>query len=108
MRRGFRGLQRKLSGGYLRSPNYFAGSYGGAPISVLREYIETQPTPGLEDKDSGYGAPYIPVLKDGNIRCLDKERLYAGSYRRKPADIFKNAYVKGKDGKNTDGNMMAT
>ena len=31
--------------GVLWSPSYFAGSCGGAPISVIRQYIEQQKTP---------------------------------------------------------------
>lgn len=31
--------------GVLWSPSYFAGSCGGAPISIIREYIEQQDTP---------------------------------------------------------------
>jgi len=31
--------------GVLWSPSYFAGSCGGAPISVIRQYIEQQTTP---------------------------------------------------------------
>ncbi|MDF7303807.1 transposase, partial [Proteus mirabilis] len=27
------------------SPSYFAGSCGGAPISIIRQYIEQQGTP---------------------------------------------------------------
>ncbi|NHZ64403.1 transposase, partial [Massilia genomosp. 1] len=27
------------------SPSYFAGSCGGAPIAVIRQYIEQQQTP---------------------------------------------------------------
>ncbi|MJM93093.1 hypothetical protein DN723_09435, partial [Shigella sonnei] len=30
----------------LWSPGYFANSCGGAPISVIRQYIEQQQTPG--------------------------------------------------------------
>ncbi|MDO1711718.1 IS200/IS605 family transposase, partial [Proteus mirabilis] len=26
-------------------PSYFAGSWGGAPISIIRQYIEQQETP---------------------------------------------------------------
>ncbi len=44
--RGYPSLQRKLWGGSLWSPSYFAGSCGGAPIAVLRQYIENQRTPG--------------------------------------------------------------
>ena len=31
--------------GVLWSPSYFAGSCGGAPISIIRQYIEQQNTP---------------------------------------------------------------
>jgi putative transposase len=31
--------------GVLWSPSYFAGSCGGAPISIVRQYIEQQRTP---------------------------------------------------------------
>ncbi len=32
--------------GVLLSPGYFASSYDGAPISIIRQYIEQQQTPG--------------------------------------------------------------
>ncbi len=32
-------------GGSLWSPSYFAGSCGGAPISIIRQYIENQQSP---------------------------------------------------------------
>ncbi|MEU3458054.1 transposase, partial [Micromonospora sp. NPDC006766] len=32
--------------GHLWSPSYFAGSCGGAPLAVIREYIENQKRPG--------------------------------------------------------------
>jgi putative transposase len=38
-------IRKKLWGGALWSPSYFAGSCGGAPISVIRKYIEQQQTP---------------------------------------------------------------
>ena len=38
-------IHKKLWGGVLWSPSYFAGSCGGAPISVIRQYIEQQQTP---------------------------------------------------------------
>ena len=38
-------IRKKLGGGTLWSPNYFAGSCGSAPISVIRKYIEQQQTP---------------------------------------------------------------
>ncbi|WP_261131713.1 IS200/IS605 family transposase [Serratia quinivorans] len=32
--------------GILWTPGYFASRYGGAPISLIRQYIEQQQTPG--------------------------------------------------------------
>ena len=38
-------IRQKLWGGHLWSPSYFAGSCGGAPLSMIRQYIENQRTP---------------------------------------------------------------
>ena len=38
-------LRKKLWGGALWSPSYFAGSCGGAPIETVRQYIQQQTTP---------------------------------------------------------------
>lgn len=38
-------IRKKLWGGALWSPSYFAGSCGGAPIEIVRQYIEQQKTP---------------------------------------------------------------
>ena len=38
-------IRKKLWGGALWSPSYFAGSCGGAPIAVIHQYIEQQQTP---------------------------------------------------------------
>jgi putative transposase len=38
-------IQRRYWKGVLWSPSYFAASCGGAPISILREYIEQQKRP---------------------------------------------------------------
>ncbi|MCY0876509.1 MAG: IS200/IS605 family transposase [Firmicutes bacterium] len=38
-------IQQKLWNGHLWSPSYFAGSCGGAPLSMIRQYIESQRTP---------------------------------------------------------------
>ncbi len=38
-------IKKKLWGGALWSPSYFAGSCGGAPIAIIRQYIEQQQTP---------------------------------------------------------------
>jgi len=44
-RKDYPSIRKKLWGGALWSPSYFAGSCGGAPISILRRYIEQQRTP---------------------------------------------------------------
>jgi putative transposase len=38
-------IRRKLWADVLWSPSYFAGSGGGAPIAVIRQYIAQQKTP---------------------------------------------------------------
>jgi putative transposase len=38
-------IAKQLWAGALWSPSYFAGSCGGAPIAVIRQYIEKQRTP---------------------------------------------------------------
>lgn len=38
-------IKKKLWGGALWSPSYFAASCGGAPIAIIRQYIEQQQTP---------------------------------------------------------------
>jgi len=38
-------IERALWGGRLWSPSYFAGSAAGAPLSIIRQYIEQQDTP---------------------------------------------------------------
>ena len=38
-------IKNKLWGGALWSPSYFAASCGGAPIAIIRDYIEQQRTP---------------------------------------------------------------
>jgi putative transposase len=44
-KKNYPSIRKKLWGGALWSPSYFAGSCGGAPLSVLRQYIEQQQTP---------------------------------------------------------------
>jgi putative transposase len=39
-------LRQYLWGAHLWSPSYFAGSSGGAPLTVVKEYIENQKRPG--------------------------------------------------------------
>lgn len=45
LRRDFPEFKKHYWKGVLWSPSYFAGSCGGAPISVVRQYIEQQATP---------------------------------------------------------------
>jgi putative transposase len=44
-RKEYPSIREKLWGGSLWSPSYFAGSCGGAPLEVIRQYIEQQKTP---------------------------------------------------------------
>ncbi|WP_211236392.1 transposase, partial [Desulfovibrio inopinatus] len=41
----FEDLRKRYWKGVLWSPSYFAASCGGAPLSVMRQYIEQQRTP---------------------------------------------------------------
>jgi putative transposase len=43
--KGYPSIQQALWGKNLWSPSYFAGSCGGAPISIIRQYIESQQSP---------------------------------------------------------------
>lgn len=38
-------IKNKLWGNALWSPSYFAASCGGAPLSIIKQYIESQQTP---------------------------------------------------------------
>lgn len=39
-------IKRLLWGDHLWSPSYFVGSCGGAPLSIVQDYIENQKRPG--------------------------------------------------------------
>ena len=39
-------LRRYLQGAHLWTPSHFAGSCGGAPLAVVKEYIQDQRRPG--------------------------------------------------------------
>lgn len=45
LRKHFNNLSECFWGSALWSPSYFAGSCGGAPIDIVRKYIESQKTP---------------------------------------------------------------
>jgi len=38
-------IMRNLWGNMLWSPSYFAGSCGGAPLEIIKQYIQQQQTP---------------------------------------------------------------
>ena len=44
-KKNYPNICKKLWGNKLWSPSYFAGSCGGAPISIIGQYIEQQQTP---------------------------------------------------------------
>lgn len=44
-KKNYPNIQKKLWKRALWSPSYFAGSCGGAPIEIIRQYIEQQQTP---------------------------------------------------------------
>jgi REP element-mobilizing transposase RayT len=39
-------IRTYLRGGHFWSPSYFAASCGGAPLSIIKQYIEQQKRPG--------------------------------------------------------------
>lgn len=45
LRRDFTSIHKYYYKGMLWSPSYFSGSCGGAPIDIVRHYIEGQKTP---------------------------------------------------------------
>ena len=44
-KKNYPGVRKKLWGGALWPPSYYAGSCGGTPIEIVRQYIEQQQTP---------------------------------------------------------------
>jgi putative transposase len=47
LRQEFTGqVDRHITHGHLWSPSYFAASCGGAPLGIIRQYIEQQRRPG--------------------------------------------------------------
>ena len=44
-KKNYPNICKKLWGNALWSPSYFASSCGGAPIAIIRQYIEQQQTP---------------------------------------------------------------
>lgn len=46
-KKGHLSIQNALWGGSLWSPSYFAGTCGGAPLTVIKQYIEKQDVPRI-------------------------------------------------------------
>lgn len=44
-KKNYPSIMKHLCGGALWSPSYFSGSCGGAPISIVKQYIEQQNAP---------------------------------------------------------------
>ncbi len=44
-KKNYASIKNKLWGGMLWSPSYFAGSCGGAPLEIIKQYIQQQQTP---------------------------------------------------------------
>lgn len=44
-KKGYPSIEEALWGNQLWSPSYFAGSCGGTPLDIIRQYIESQNTP---------------------------------------------------------------
>ena len=48
-------IARRYWKGVLWSPSYFAGACGGAPLSIIKQYVENQRTPGSQQGASRLG-----------------------------------------------------
>ncbi|WP_244588922.1 transposase, partial [Escherichia coli] len=71
--------------GVLWSPGYFASSCGGAPISVIRQYIEQQQTPGQVENRALYPRPEgrgFTAHRINPCRCRLKSTVIALPVRR--------------------------
>jgi len=44
-KKNYPSIRKALWGGSLWSPSYFSGSCGGAPLAIVKEYIQSQSTP---------------------------------------------------------------
>ena len=66
-RKGYPPIQKKLWGGPLWSPGYFAGS-AEERLSLFCGSISKLNERPIKGKNSSYGAPYIPALKGEALR----------------------------------------
>lgn len=58
-------IRQKLWDGALCSPSYFAGSCGGAPLEIIRQYIEQQQTPLRGKSKNSYAVRAILPRPEG-------------------------------------------
>ena len=58
-------IQKHYWRGVLWSPSYFASSCGGAPISIVQQYIEQQQTPHENPRTATPSARSFPALNGG-------------------------------------------
>ena len=66
-------IKQQLWGDALWSPSYFAGSCGGAPVEIIRQYIEQQNTPHEIPSvcKYSYGVALYPPPKVGGFTATD-------------------------------------
>ncbi|MGV0810326.1 transposase [Mycolicibacterium boenickei] len=62
-------IRKYLWGGHFWSPSFFAGSCGGAPLAVVKDYIENQKRPNYSKVPALRADPatrmrFIPALND--------------------------------------------
>jgi len=48
-KKNYPSIQKSLWGSHLWSPSYFAGSCGGASLDVIKQYIQQQASPRMEE-----------------------------------------------------------
>ena len=48
LRQRYPEIERRYWKGVLWSPSYFAAACGGAPLSIIKQYVESQRTPGAQ------------------------------------------------------------
>jgi hypothetical protein len=58
-------MNRAITHGHLWSPSYFSASCGGAPLAIIRQYIEQQQRPLQPPRQSGPEMRFIPGPKAG-------------------------------------------
>jgi putative transposase len=74
-KKNYPSIRKKLWGGALWSPSYFAGSCGGAPIEIIRQYIEQQQTDAALKSKTRTATPSalsFPFLTGEVCRALDQ------------------------------------